>query len=488
MIKKLLLLLALLALWVALLWFVIGIDISKHGNLSLAAIHLLPPLTLWAGWLGWRAWRVRKQEAAQAAETEAKRTASEEKRAAGREKFDKDLAERRTRVDIRWLQVLDLSKQENTESLATATDDLQIALLDEEMAEIVDETAAAWPSMQLTELFAALQTRCPATLTFPVYVLGPSDRALADLVETVRAARETAAAQMDVAWPQGIAWGAVLSLPQSIASSQALIDLCVTQPEMPGALVLTFESPLSRAPLGEEEVNPEIKQRERWLGKPGQALVGLLLTAPTLPQVLAQLDEMAPKGADDVMTPYWERAQLSPGMMSVLAPLPTAWRKTLADMPMIAQLRRPAWVAMEEAARPTQVTQNLRHILERAGINAALIEPKFDLDGEASEEAPKTPPVQMNDSRWLVHNAGSVDVCGSRVGGIGLTLSGAGMDLDAVGEGSNVVEHAGDCGCATPYLMLALAAAKTAELQKPTLVTFFQGSQVTMSFVLPASV
>ena len=90
MIKKLLLLLALLALWVALLWFIIGIDISKHGNVSLAAIHLLPPLTLWAGWLGWRAWRDRKQAADQAAQTEAKHAALEKQRTESREKFDKD--------------------------------------------------------------------------------------------------------------------------------------------------------------------------------------------------------------------------------------------------------------------------------------------------------------------------------------------------------------------------------------------------------------
>ena len=483
MIKKLLLLLALLALWVALLWLVIGIDISKHGNLSLAAIHLLPPLTLWAGWLGWRAWRVRKQEAAPADEAEAKRIALEQQRAAGREKFDKDLAERRARVDIRWLQVRDLSKQENAESLAIATDDLQVALLDEEMAEIVDETAAAWPSMQLTELFAALQTRCPAALTFPVYVLGPSDRALADLVETVRTARETAAAQMDVAWPQEIAWGAVLSLPQSIASSQALIDLCVTQPEMPGALVLTFESPLSRAPLGEEEANPEIKQHERWLGKPGQALVGLLLTAPTLPQVLAQLDERAPKGADDVMTPYWERAQLSPGMMSVLAPLPTAWRKTLADMPMIAQLRRPAWVDLEEKKHRTQ---NLSLLLEQAGVNAALIEPKFDAAADGEAEPPLTQ--KLGDSAWVVHNAGNLEVYGNRLASVSTAMSGAGIALTLMHESTNVVERAGDCGCATPYLMLALAAAKTAELKKPSLVTHFQAKRVAMSFVVPPRV
>jgi len=488
MLKKLLLLVALLALWVALLWFAIGIDLSKHGNVSLVAMHLLPPLALWASWLGWRAWQTRKQAADTAAEAEAKRAALDKHRAESRKKFDQDLAERRAGVDFRWLQVRDLSKQENTESLAMTTDEMTVTLLDEEMSEIADETPDAWPGVQLTELFAALLAQCPAALTFPVYLLGPSSRAFADQSRMVCAARESALSQLETAWPQNIALGAVLGLPRSNASPQELIDLCATQPELPGALVLAFESPLSNAQHGEEEPNPETKQREQWFGKAGQALVGMLLTAPALPSVLAQLGEIAPDGAHDVMTPFWERTQLAPGMISALAPLPADWRQTLADMPMIAQLRRPAWIEVEEKARPTQITQSLRRILEVAGINAALIEPQFDFDGDASEAPKKAPPIQMSDSRWLVHNAGSIDACGSRIGGIGLALSGAGMDLDAVGEGLNVVAQAGDCGRATPYLMLALAAIKTAELRKPTLVTFFQGGQVGMSFVRPASV
>ena len=481
MIKKLLLLTVLLASWVALLWFAIGIDLSKHGNVSLVAIHLLPPLTLWAGWLGWRAWRERTQAADQAAETEAKQAALETQRAESRASFDKDLAERRTRVDIRWLQVLDLSKHGEAAHLAGCGEDLQVILLDEEKTETADETSA-WPSKQLTEIFTALTMRCPAALTFPVYVLGPSDRAFAEHADMVQKARAAAVSTMGSAWPPEITLGAVLGLQQREASPQELIDLCATQPELPGAIVLAFESPLAT------QANTKTPEHEQWFGKAGQALVGMLLTAPILPDVLAKLQEMAPKGADDVMTPYWDRTQLASGMMTALAPLPTDWRQALADMPTIAQLRRPAWVDLAEKARPTQVTQNLRRILEQAGVNAALIEPTFAFNGEASKEAPKAPPVQMSDSTWLVHNAGSIDVCGSRIAGIGLALSGAGMDLDVASEGSNVAIHAGDCGCATPYLMLALAAAKTAQLQKPILVTFFQSRHVAMSFVLPTSV
>ncbi len=486
MIKKFLLLVVLLALWVALLWFAIGIDLSKHGNVSLVAMHLLPPLALWASWLGWRAWQTRKQAADAATEDEAKRAALDKQRAESRAKFDQDLVERRAGVDFRWLQVRDLSKQENAESLAIATDEMMVMLRDEEMSEIVDESPDAWPGVQLTELFTSLLAQCPAALTFPVYLLGPSSRAFADLSRMVCAARESALPQLETAWPQNIALGAVLGLPQSSASPQELIDLCATQPELPGALVLAFESPLSNAQHGEEEPNPETKQREQWFGKAGQALVGMLLTAPALPSVLAQLGEIAPDGAHDVMTPYWERNQFAPGMISALAPLPADWRQTLADMPMIAQLRRPAWIEVEEKARPTQITQSLRRVLELAGINAALIEPTFEFGGEASDEA-RPPALQLSDSAWLVHNAGGVAVCGSRLAGVGSALSDAGMDLNPINEGTNTVLHAGDCGRATPYLMLGLAAAKAAELQKPTLVTHFQARHVAMSFVLPAS-
>ena len=180
MLKKLLLLVVLLAVWIALLWFAIGIDLSKHGNVSLVAMHLLPPLALWASWLGWRAWQTRKQAADAATEAEAKRAALDKQRAESRAKFDQDLAERRTRVDFRWLQVRDLSKQDKAESLAMTTDELMVMLRDEEMSEIADETADTWPGVQLTELFGALLAQCPAALTFPVYLLGPSSRAFAD--------------------------------------------------------------------------------------------------------------------------------------------------------------------------------------------------------------------------------------------------------------------------------------------------------------------
>jgi len=488
--KKSLFLIALLALWVALLWFVIGIDISKHGNLALVAIHLLPPLTLWAGWMGWGAWCARKQAADQAAEAEAKRAELEKQRAASRAKFDQALAERRAPVDFRWLQVRDVKGHGDMDHLSVSAEGMAVMLHDAELAEMLEEAPGAWPGVQLTELFVDLLAQCPAALTLPVYVLGPSDRAFAEQAEMVRAAREAALVQLEQAWPANIALGAVLGLPQSAASPQELIDLCANQPELPGVVMLAFESPLSNQAQredDEEALSNEAKQREQWLGKAGQALVGMLLTSPYLPGALAQLTEIAPDGAANVMTPYWERTQLAPGMVSFLASLPTDWRQALMDMPTIAQLRRPAWIEVEEKTRPTQFTQNLRRLLELAGINAALIEPSFEFGGEA-EAPPQAPPLKLTDSAWLVHNAGGINVCGSRLAGVGLAMSEAGMDLGPVNEGTNVVVHAGDCGRATPYLMLGLAVAKAAELQKPTLVTHFQERQVAMSFVLPANV
>ena len=87
----------------------------------------------------------------------------------------------------------------------------------------------------------------------------------------------------------------------------------------------------------------------------------------------------------------------------------------------------------------------------------------------------------------LKNGAGGVAVCGSRLAGVGSAMNDAGMDLNPINEGTNTVLHAGDCGRATPYLMLGLAAAKAVELQKPTLVTHFQARHVAVSFVLPAS-
>ena len=486
MIKKILVLLLLLVVWAALLWFVFGLDINAHSNAALAAMHLLPPLTLWAGWWSWSAWRERKQAADKVAETEAKRVAQEKQRTERRAQFDKELAERRTWVAIRWLQTRDLKAHGVTEHLTTVVPGVTVLLHDEEMTNFTAETQGAWPSVQLAALFMELAQN-PVTLVLPIYVQGPSDQAFATLAEQVRSARQAAMLQLNVEWPEGIALGAVLALPQGAASPQELIDLCVNQPELPGVLVLAFESPLSIQMQHDENVEPsnEAKHHELWIGKAGQALVGMLLTSPDLPGTLVHLDALAPKGAPTVMTPYWERAQLAPGMVSFLATLPGAWRQALADMPMLAQLRRPAWIEVPDKTRPTQFTQNLRRLLELAGVNAALIEPNFDGEDKTAAAPASAPPLQLADSAWLVHNAGELSVCGSRLAGIGLAMSDAGMDLGAVNEGTNVVVYAGDCGRATPYVMLSIAVAKAAELQKPILVTHFQKQQVAMAFVLP---
>ena len=179
-------------MWIMLLWFAVGIDISKHGNVSLVAIHLLPPLTLWAGWLGWGAWRARKQAADQAAEAEAKRAELEKPRAASRAKFDQELAARRALVDMRWLQVRDLTRHGDADHLNVSSGAVKVILLDAEMA----DESPAWLGGQLTDLFAALLAQCPAALTLPVYVQGPSDRAFAEQAEMVRAAREAVLSQL----------------------------------------------------------------------------------------------------------------------------------------------------------------------------------------------------------------------------------------------------------------------------------------------------
>ena len=214
MIKKLLLLILLLALWIALLWFAIGIDLSKHGNALLVAIHVLPPLVLWGGWLWWRAWRVRTKDAREAAEVEAKRAALEKQRGESRAQFDKELAARRTLVDFRWLQMRDLSKHGDAGHLEISADGVEVMLIDADLTAIADESPAAWPGAQLTEFFAALLVQCPAALTFPVYVLGPHDRAFSDQAEMVRAARDAALQQLNETWPKKIDLGAVLGLPQ----------------------------------------------------------------------------------------------------------------------------------------------------------------------------------------------------------------------------------------------------------------------------------
>ena len=79
--KRLVLLLVLTAVWVGVLWFGIRLDISRFNLLSLIGLHTVPPFAAWASWSIWR----RRSEAAKIKTEENEREQAEAAQATQRE-------------------------------------------------------------------------------------------------------------------------------------------------------------------------------------------------------------------------------------------------------------------------------------------------------------------------------------------------------------------------------------------------------------------
>ena len=54
LVRRFLVLSIITTVWVAILWFVIRIDVKHFNLLSLVGLHALPPLLAWGGWTWWR--------------------------------------------------------------------------------------------------------------------------------------------------------------------------------------------------------------------------------------------------------------------------------------------------------------------------------------------------------------------------------------------------------------------------------------------------
>ena len=455
--KRLVLLLVLTAVWVGVLWFGIRLDISRFNLLSLIGLHTVPPFAAWASWSIWR----RRSEAAKIKTEENEREQAEAAQATQRESarhaFAETMRVRHFALDCRWATVY--SSQPDL-----ADDGSVVTLMPSRDGATTDRLLAS-----LGELLPDLFESCPAAQGLPIYI---AESTALDYAQAARVV--TACCNVSNLPP-------IMALPTSAAAADAIFSRFENDPNLPGALFLAVDGPNTPNFIEDNDGEDEPVQP-----KQADVVVALLFTHPNLDTALADVMTGAGRADNhqyDPMTPFWERNQRQlQGLSERVARLPEKVRTSLPELPVWGQLRRPARIEVEEK---THRTQNLSHVLEQAGINAALIEKPFETTTAAPVEL--TAPQKIKDNGWVVHNAGTVDMYGSRLASISSAMSGAGIELALTHESTNVAT-AGDYGCATPYLMLALAAAKVAELQKPSLVTHFQTGQVAMAFVLPIKV
>jgi len=506
-IKSLMFFFATLGLWTLLLWFGLRLDFSDFGVASLLGLHVFPPLAIWLG--GW--WLIRRRRNRQAAEEQAAadHQRQEDARAteAARQRHAAELVQRQFALPVLaaafggWLE--SGSDQAVTPG-AAAVAVLPLAdAADDDDDPDADSAGRLVPHVR--DALAETYLLCPGAAAFSIVVRGPAEWGSAEGVSVVRAALADESlpfAEAGFAGEPGLPLPAVQSLPSGPALADTLLGQFDADPDLPGLLVLAFDSPYARhaaLDTDDDQLPAAEIERRRWQGQPAQGVVALALANPRLAAMLeqvaaAEVDELvgdfpAGQGGHGAPRPYWEAGNALPSRLLPLAALSVDARQALAEAVPLAHLHRP--VAGECAPRPGRVNQladAARRAIERALVNARVL-PAPDLAAAATDAPPAddTPPSPACD--WLVHNAGGIDCAGQRLAALSLALHTFGIDLNPIDEATNFPARVGDLGAALPLALLAQAINKAAETASPACWVEFAGMELFhVGFVAPGVV
>lgn len=488
MMRSILVLIAVVLGWLAILWFLIVPDFSQWGIPQLATLHVLPPIFAWGGWMMWLRYRQKNAEMVAAERAAAEENERRARREAARAQYDKELQHRTFACDCRALSVAQLTVSGDGPLLpegigadfsrveAAAWDD------DEDRDDLLSHLRPA-----IEEALERIHEQCAVALRFPIYVSPPADASGDEVLACIREVRAAIMVAGDgVSSPEGgsqgpVELGRILFLPVGNSVADRVIGLFEGDPELPGALVLAFDSPAwneRRRDVGGGPDEGELRQQHQWLGRPGQGVVALFLT----PTRLAEMLQAAPRfrGEYDAMTPYWEKAPVA-ASGTLLASLSEDEREALQQSPVMARIHRAATAQFDgKPLRGTELTRIIEPLIERAQINAKLVELPFESpDGSLAESSASSGSEGKADAppscTWLIHNAGGVDCSGTRLAALGVAMLNREIDIDPIGEASNLVVRIGDLGAARGAAMLALALARSVDTGGAALCADFNG-------------
>lgn len=459
------------AAWCALLWFLIAPDFSQWSMPQLALVHASPPLVVWSGWRFW-CWRWQQRKAATAVRKEA--LAEQERLAARAAEQEQNAAEwQRLRYgcDCRALAVAQLAivAPDLDPLLLSENDACHVTLAAADAIDVADDPLDHLrPAME--EALLALYERCPAASVLPVYVVPPAQvvgEQVVALVRHVRSGFQAGAGDLFLAGtPASAAGGAVLFLPPHDSVADGVIALFENSPELPGAVVLAFDSPLWQAQRSDDamEVPADDGSSGRTRQLPGQGVFALLLTSSRLPQMLAGMPRhRQPHGT---MTPYWEKDAATASAADYLSVLADGALQSLLEYTPVAHIHRTAQATFDPGAvRQLELARAIEALIERAQVHAGLIEPAAsEMAGEqAVERTEKQSNAAVPGCGWLIHNAGNVANAGYRLASLGCALVRRGLDVDPIESATDIALHVGDLGQVRGVAMLALTLARVAD-------------------------
>lgn len=460
------------------------------------ALHAFPPLLAWVLWIVWRR-RVRYKKAIETQRSEesaqADRTAA---RDAAKKKHEEELRQRRFACDCRALAIVHLGADANPPLIEEDIPNVDIQTRNPDYSQddtgvsIMDKLAPA-----ITEALTRLYTACGAGVAFPVFVVPPSEVSGEEVLTQIRTIHTEIVDALQPDIKPGAESLSIRFLPSGDCASNSVISLFEITPDLPGAVILAFDSPHSRAAADQDflddEFDPVQLKRQQHIGKPSEAVIALLLTNPELPAMLTAISGVAGETDEqDSMTPFWEKAMLPEGNLATLVRASTALRDDLAQLPVLGRVHRAVFRQSSQSRTGVlDMTRLVQGVLERAQVNAGLIDPPFVFDVAPQDPADETAEksAAMRCSR-IVHNAGGVDVAGKRLAALGSALYYFDIDLNPVdiATATNVVTCIGDIGRAVSVGQLALGLAHAAQQAGPVLCAeFSEGDGIAVSFVMP---
>lgn len=482
--------------WVAALWLLIQANFANWSNLGVIAAHAVPPLGVWLLWFGLRR-RSQRKKADEAQEREARAQAERDAaREAAREKHEEEMRQRRFACDCRAIAIAGLANHSalplpvaelpHVDIVWNVADNKQ----DRTGQTILDQLAPA-----ITDALSKMYSACPASIVFPVFVSPPSEVSGEEVLARIRTIHAELADALDRGIKPNAGFPSILFLPAGDCTPNSVISLFETTPDLPGAIVLAFDSPLSRAAsidTLDDEPSPEQIKKEQQIGKPNEGAVAMLLTNAALPSMLSAIAGIDGNGEQDSMTPFWEKSLQPEGSLALLVSVGAARRDELAQLPVLGRVHRAAFrQATQQRAGVLELTRLVQSALERAQVNAGLIDIPFVFGG-AQADAPKEEEADAIPSRcgWIVHNAGGVEVAGKRLASLGSALYYFGIDLNPVevNAATNIVPRIGDLGKASGVGQLAVSVAQAARQAGPVLCAEYSGEDgIAVSFVMPAA-